>query len=563
MVLGERYELLDRIGSGGMADVFSARDRLLDRMVAVKVLHSQFANDASFVSRFQHEAQGAAKLSHPNIVSIYDVGEDGGSHYIVMELVTGSTLKEKIASQGHLTVEESLRMAGCIASALEAAHAKGLVHCDIKPHNILIADNGSVKVADFGIARAVSSSAATFDGNVVGSVHYLSPEQAKGTSVTTKSDIYSLGVVLFEMLTGRVPFTGETPVSVALKQITDPVPSLRSFDPTIPMGVDAIVQRMMSKDPSMRPSARDAVMMIREAQGRFAPEPVNDPYATQVLPAARVARAANQMENRDDTSKPLYKSKKFVFFLVIILIAGFFTGAFLSFGKFWSSEEIVVPDVTGKQMALAKQILESKKLRVEVAETYDADVPAGEVVSQTPEAGTKVKEDRLVTIYVSKGGEEMSMPDLRSLTRESAEERLEKLGLKIGSVTERYSDEKKGTVISQDPRAGSKIHKGQTVDLVISKGEKEDKSSVPDVTGASLDSARSALAAAGYNVGSITEQVSSQHAGTVIRQSPGANSKAAKGTYINLVIAKSGAADKSGEKGHKAPNPDSTTGKTK
>lgn len=552
-VLDQRYELQELIGGGGMADVYKARDLLLDRAVAVKILHEQFKSDTEFINRFHREAQAAARLSHPNIVNIFDVGVTGEAHYIVMEYVPGSTLKDKIKQEGHLSVNASLRIASDIARALSHAHTNNLVHCDIKPHNILMMADGSAKVADFGIARAVTESTMTYSGNVVGSVHYFSPEQAKGTMITPKSDVYSLGVVLYEMLTGQLPFNGETPVSIAMKHLQEEPVSVRQLDPSIPPVVEAIVSRAMSKDPAIRPGSDELVHDIAQAEqmlggGTGYAAPQQDLYATQVLP--RVQDPAQSMPSRRQPNQPAYedsepersvfKSKKFIAGLVTVLLLGFFVGAFLSFGKFWSTAEVVVPDVTGKQMVLARQILEDKKLRVNVAETFDADVPVGSVVSQTPEAGSKVKEERMVTIYVSKGGESVDMPDLKGLSKSDAIAKLEKMGLKVGSVYEKNSDEEAGTVIGTDPRAGSKVSRGKSVDITVSKGKKEKKASVPDVTGLPLDAARGAISSAGFRVGSVSHQASKQAAGTVISQSPSGGSDVADGASISLVIAEEG-----------------------
>jgi serine/threonine-protein kinase len=557
-VLDQRYELQELIGGGGMADVYRAQDLLLNRPVAVKILHEQFKSDTEFINKFNREAQAAARLSHPNIVNIYDVGVMDDAHYIVMEYVPGRTLKDRIKQEGHLSVSDALQVAKDIARALAHAHANNLVHCDIKPHNILMMPDGSAKVADFGIARAVTESTMTYTGNVVGSVHYFSPEQAKGTMITPKSDVYSLGVVLYEMLTGALPFTGETPVSVAMKHLQEEPVSVRELDPAIPPVVEAIVARAMSKDPAMRPVAAEFMHDIQQAEqmlgagqgyGQAAPA---DPFATQVLPRVEepvepvVSRrernhAAVYANEEPEQEKSIFKSKAFIAGLIMVLVMGFFAGAFMSYGKFWSTAEVVVPDVTGKQMTLARQILEDKKLRVNVAETYDASVPAGTVVSQNPEAGTKVKEERLVTIYVSKGGESLEMPDLKGLSRKDAEEKLTKMGLKIGSIYERNSDEEAGTVIATDPRAGSKINKGQSVDITVSKGKKEKKVSVPDVTGLPLEAAKEAITSAGFHVGSVTQEPSKQAAGTVISQSPAGGSSLAEGTPVNLVVAEASA----------------------
>ncbi len=549
-ILDQRYELEELIGGGGMADVYRAKDLLLNRPVAVKILHEQFKQDKEFIEKFQREAQAAARLSHPNIVNIYDVGVADGDHYIVMEYVPGRTLKDKIRQEGHLPVSEALRIAREIGEALAHAHANNLVHCDIKPHNILMMPDGHAKVADFGIARAVTESTMTYSGNVVGSVHYFSPEQAKGTMITPKSDVYSLGVVLYEMLTGKLPFTGETPVSIAVKHLQDEPVSVRQLDPSIPPVVEALVARAMSKDPALRPTSAEFVQEIQHAErmiltgGQPSVGMPADPDATQVLPRVqetrelppRRTREQDDYEEEPREEKSIFKSKKFIVGLLLVLLAGFFVGAFMSYGKFWSTAEVVVPDVTGKQMTLARQILEDKKLRVNVAETYNADVPAGQVVSQTPEGGTKVKEERLVTIYVSKGGEDVEMPDLTGMSKSDAEAQLKKMGLKLGSVYEKYSDEEAGTVIKQDPRAGSKISRGQSVDITVSKGKQTKKVSIPDVTGGSLSAAKSALQSRGLKVGNVTYESSRQAPGTVIRQSP-ASGEVEEGTSISLVVA--------------------------
>ena len=591
-ILARRYELQELIGGGGMADVYKAQDKLLDRAVAVKILHQQYANDGEFVDKFRQEALAAAKLAHPNIVNIYDVGEEAGSQYIIMEYVSGPTLKEVIQQKGCLEPVEAVKIAKEIASALESAHRHNIVHCDIKPHNILMMPDGHVKVTDFGIARAVSSSTMTYSGSVMGSVHYFSPEQAKGTVITTKSDVYSLGVVLYEMLTGQLPFNGETSVSIALKHLQEePVP-IRQLNPAIPPVLEAIVQKAMSKDPMDRPSSTELYADLNQAKamlsdrGGMQEAAANDPFATRMIPRITPEMMAEQRSERPQNppvgskggyqfqyepqeEKSIFKSKGFIAVLVGILLMGFFVGSFLSFGKFWSSAEIKVPDVVGKSSVVAQQILEDKDLRVKLVESNDDSVPAGQVISQYPEAGATVKEQRLVTITVSKGGQELTMPDLKSMSRSNAEEKLTKMGLKIGSVFEENSKEAAGTVISQDPRSGSKITKGQTVDITVSLGEKKKEVTVQNYSGLSADSARSNLEANGLSVGGVSEQSSSQPKGTVIGQSPAAGSTLAEGGSVSLIVSSGAAAAstssnaKQEDSTNQAPTPSAATSKGK
>lgn len=562
-VLSARYELLDLIGSGGMADVYRAHDQLLDRIVAVKILHVQFRNDEEFIGKFHREAQAAAKLSHSNIVNIYDVGIDGDDHYIVMENVRGNTLKSLIKEKGQLSVPDALRIAREIADALAHAHGNHLVHCDIKPHNILLTEAGHAKVADFGIARAVTESTMTYSGNVIGSVHYFSPEQAKGTLITPKSDVYSLGVVLYEMLTGTLPFNGETPVAIAMKHLQEEPVSPRRIRPDIPPVVEAIVMKAMSKEPDRRPSSLEMVYALQQAEQSLTGTGMNapDPYATQVLQPIQEEGTYDSEYEYEEADKTTGKkssvfSKFFVLGLIMVLFVGFGVGAVISFNRFASTEEVSVPDVVGKQMALARQILEDGKLRVNVAETYDASVPPGQVVSQSPESGAKVKEDRLVTIYVSKGGENVDIPDLKGLSKSSATERLQKMSLIVGSVYEKHSDEEPGTVISQDPAPGTKSSRGQAVDITVSRGPKTKRVAVPDLTGASMESAKSSLSSKGLRAGSITRSASRQAAGTVISQSPVAGSELEEGSAVDIVLAQPQAEDRetaSQEKAKPAP----------
>ena len=545
-ILDHRYELLEHIGGGGMADVYKAHDTILDRMVAVKILHAQLANDEEFLEKFRLEAKGAARLSHPNIVGIYDVGHDAGKYFIVMEYIAGETLKKRVQREGRLSVEESLRIAKEIARALREAHANNLVHCDIKPHNILVTADGRVKVADFGIARAVTSSTMTYNGNIVGSVHYFSPEQAKGTKITPKSDIYSLGVVLYEMLTGELPFTGETTVSIALKHLQEEPKPIGQYDYTLPPMVEAIVQRTMAKNPSERPNSDELIEDIQHTERFLGFETgvetgENDPFATRLLPRID---ADSMQDEREESNKlwnggKLFKSKLFLIAAVFVVFLGFAVGAFFAFGKFWSMAEVQVPDVKAKPMTLAKQILETSNLRVNIVEQFDATVTAGQVISQSPEAGATVKEQRIITIYVSKGGEELTMPNVKGLSRLSAENKLKKMGLVIGNVYEKVSDQDAWTVLEQEPVAGHKIQKGQSVDLTVSKGKQIKLVRVPNFTGGTLDNAKDQLKQLKLSLGTVNYEKSRQASGTVLRQTPSAGTDVDEGTTVDFVLSES------------------------
>lgn len=553
-LLDNRYELVERIGDGGMAEVYRAHDKMLDRFVAIKILHPQFTSDESFVTRFRREAQGAAKLSHPNIVSIYDVGSCNGKHYIVMEYIKGETLKDKINREGPLPLDLTLKIVQEIAGALENAHANHLVHCDIKPHNILINEAGHVKVADFGIARATSSSTITYTGSIVGSVHYFSPEQAKGHIISPKSDIYSLGVVMYEMLTGKVPFTGETAVSIAIKHLQEAPIAPHELRSDIPPLIEAIVLKAMDKNPDNRFSSTELIKEIDQVKHKpFAKVNIltEDPFATRVLTADEIEQLQKvNIEPTKSEVKPTYTapiqnkghsgivkqssssffSKKFVISLVVILILGFTVGTFLAYGDLGNSKTVTVPNVVSMSQAQAEETLKAENLRVEIAETFDESVPVGKVASQTPEAGKNVKENRLVTIYISKGGEEVNMINLVGMTKTEAESQLTKLKIKVGQVISEYSDKPAGIILQQSIKANDKVKKGASVDIVVSKGKEIKKVAVPNVIGQPVDTAKASLETQGFKV-----KVSAL-SGSVTAQSIPAGSQMDAGSLIELTV---------------------------
>ncbi len=513
-ILDNRYKILEKVGSGGMASVYKAQDILLDRIVAVKILHSKYASDHDFVVRFRQEAQAAAKLSQPNIVNIYDVGYDENAHYIVMEYVRGETLKDYIEKHGHLPINTSIQISFDIGEALEHAHANGIVHCDIKPHNILVTETGRIKVADFGIARAINSSSSTKDEkSVLGSVHYFSPEQASGGKIDERTDIYSLGVVMYEMMTGVVPFEGDTAISVALQHVQNDIPLPTKYNRRIPQLVERVILKAMAKNPADRFQTISEMMSeLRMAQGfvntnKGAMPIIKNNFNTQKLQPIKEQEEPEKqnlfMRLIDSISN---HSKKSIIIGMVLVFVATFAWAFFSFGNFWSTEDIVVPDVTGKQVEIAKATLENKKLDVSIKEIESSEVPIGEVISQTPSGGAVVKAHRTIHLTVSKGdsGSEVLMPNLTGLSLDDAEKILKEIGLTVGNITYAESDTyDNGKVIDQSPKSPDKVAKGTKVNLTVCKKSETNKKPLPDTTGMTLDAAVKALQGAGYSVGNI------------------------------------------------------------
>ncbi|MDR3564842.1 MAG: Stk1 family PASTA domain-containing Ser/Thr kinase [Negativicutes bacterium] len=544
--LDQRYTVLERIGGGGMADVYRAHDKLLDRSVAVKVLRSQFTDDEEFISRFRREAQAAARLSHPNIVNIYDVGRDEDSYYIVMEYISGETLKERIQREGPLPVEAAVRVALEIAEALEHAHQNNIVHCDIKSHNILTTRSGRVKVTDFGIARAVTSATMTQTGTIIGSVHYFSPEQAKGGAVSAKSDIYSLGVVLYEMLTGALPFAGETPISIALKHLQEEPQPPRELNSEIPPLVEAIVLKAMAKNPEQRFfDIGEMIADLKLAQNYLRDDHTRrlskEDFPTQVLPRFTSPDEDEPVVSSGAAKSPVpavRKNRVWLWALLGLLLLGFATGAFLAFGKFWSLNEVTVPNVVGKQVDTARNVLLTSNLRVSVTDAFSDKVPVGYIISQNPEAGTTVKEQRTVNLIISKGTEITVVPDVRGLKRRDAELQIKNSGLAIGRVDEQFAaDVPADTVISQNPRPPAQINKGTAIDLVISKGTGPRKIILPDLRGSPLSTVTTQLESLKLKVGTVSEAPSDKYPpGAIIGQNPAPGAEVLEGSSVDLNV---------------------------
>lgn len=516
--LGGRYEILERIGGGGMALVYMGLDNLLHRKVAVKVLRQQYVHDEEFIRRFRREAQSAASLSHPNVVSIYDVGQEGDIHYIVMEYIEGTTLNDLIKERAPLQVEEAVRYAAQICDALEHAHHNEIIHRDIKPHNILIGKNGRVKVTDFGIARAATSSTITQTGSVVGSVHYFSPEHAKGTSTGEKSDLYSLGIVLYQMLTGRLPFLGESPISVALKHLQEDVEEPRKVNPLIPQSVENVILKAMRKKPEERyQSARE---MLGDLETCLQPERRNEPKvtfddddgiddeSTRVIPAIRpnqlnAAERSEPLEERAEWREDPREAKRkkrgwikpTVWIVVLLLILG---GMWMAVGwvkNLFTVPDIVVPNVVGSNVVEAKEKLRSAQLEAVVSEEPSDTVPKDQVMRQDPEANIKTK-TKTVKLVVSSGAAKQKMPGLTGMSIKDARERLSGIGLdpdKQIEVDSQFSDSVAvDTVMTQFPGVDEQIDpKTAVVRLTVSKGKESFK--MPNLVGMTLTDAKKAI----------------------------------------------------------------------
>lgn len=547
LILDNRYKIISKIGVGGMADVFKGEDTLLGRPVAVKILHSNFAGDDDFVARFKREAQAAGKLSHPNIVSMYDVGFDQGYHYIVMEYIEGETLKEYITRHERISIDNAVKFTIAIAEGLEHAHAMGIVHCDIKPHNVLITKQGRIKVTDFGIARAMNAGTTMmYTNSIMGSAHYLSPEQASGKPVNGSTDIYSLGAVLYEMLTGRVPYEGETPISVALKHVRERLIPPTRYNPSIPTLLEAAVIKALAKRPEDRFSnITEMIAALRMSQGfvnsnsgRRAPHD----FGTQVLTPV----PETSYGETDDDDEVYYGGEptqegwmaklsrlpqKYILLGAFIVFLLAFVWAFLSFGNFWSNATVDVPNVVGKQVTVAKHILEDNHLRVSVSEVSNPDVPAGQVISQSPEANEQVKEQRTVHLVVSKGVGDITMPDITGMTIDQARSRLKNLGLVIGKISAGTDDSKEdGVILMQSPLGDSKVTKGATVDVTVNR-VKSKKVELPNLVGMTVKDAKDALASLGLNA---TISGAGDDTAVITQQSPEAGSSLDANTSVAL-----------------------------
>ncbi len=528
-MLGGRYLLQDRIGGGGMAWVWRAEDTLLHRPVAIKVLREEFAGDEAFVRRFGQEAQAAASLVHPNVVHVYDVGQEQGTHYIVMELVEGETLKETIQRQGPMPVGRALQVAAAVARALQAAHKKGIVHRDIKPQNILLTPEGEVKVADFGIARAATGTTIVHTNTIIGSAHYFAPEQARGGFTDVKSDLYSVGAVLYEMLAGQPPFEGATPVAVALKHLQEEPVALRRRRPEVPRSVEAIVARLLAKDPAERYQSADALLGDLRRSLEEIGEPLGpDEGGEGEVPPARNGRHLRPVKKR---RRRIWPWIVLVAVLVVLGVAGM-----KAFTTWMAVPQVHVANVEGMSLASAKAKLHAQGLVPAKVGTEHNNAKAGTVVLQSPGPKDVVKRGRVISLWVSSGPQKIVVPGVTNMTEAAAKASLTSFGFVPVTLHEK-NNQAQGTVVRQSPGQGTKLIAGSTVRIWVSQGPGATQAAVPNFVGENYGTqVQPEMTALGVHAAGITYAPSTTQSGTVLDQSVPPGTQVTSNMTIALTV---------------------------
>lgn len=550
-----RYKIIGNIGSGGMANVFLAHDLILDREVAIKVLRFDFQNDQSAIRRFQREALAATELVHPNIVTVYDVGEEDGMQFLVMEYVKGMDLKRYIQTHYPVPYLQVVDIIQQVLSAVALAHQHRIIHRDLKPQNILINEEGVVKITDFGIAIALSETSITQTNSMLGSVHYLSPEQARGSMATNQSDIYAIGIILYEMLTGKVPFDGESAVTIALKHFQDDMPSIRIYDKNVPQSIENVVLKATAKEPADRYKTADE--MREDLATVLSPDRLNEPKwtphalmdETQVITpieesaiAAPVDTEPAEVPEEQTTDKPKKKKRKWwLIFPILVVAAMLGIGGYFLFGG--GRGDVAIPDVSGDTEATARATLTDAGLQVaaDVEEIADDEIEAGQVVKTDPPAGNEVKRNATVTLYISSGTEKIAFKDYTGQTFEDVKEELIKLGFSEDQInSETKSDEEiaEGDIISQSPAEDEEVSpKEDTVSFVVSSGPASFE--MDNYYGMTEAAVRADLTSKGVSADQITvvSATSDQPSGTVIAQAPEAGGEViASRTSITITI---------------------------
>ena len=544
-----------------MAVVYKAKDRLLNRYVAIKILRPEFVKDEQFVENFRKESQAAAGLSHPNIVNVYDVGKEGNIHFIVMELIDGKPLSQVIDEKGRLDYKEAISIARQVASALSLAHKNQIIHRDVKPHNILITSTGTAKLADFGIARAVSkASIAEGSEKIMGSVHYFSPEQARGAYVDERSDIYSLGIVLYEMLTGKVPFDGDNPISIALMHINDPMPSVSSQVPGIPPQLEKVIEKATDKYQSNRYKTADEMIedldnidFITKVMGSSIFESQLEKKDEDISDAIK---EAEDVKKREDEKKPVNKTKLFIIIASVIIVIAGIIGAGAMLGWFsGDNDEVEVPDFKG--MTLEEAQIEAEKYGLKVEEgdqVYSPDQEEGKITSQTPGKGAKVSKGKVITVNISLGKKDGVVPNIVGMDYKEAKAYLKDFGFELGMVVKVKSTKPENTVITQSVEAGSTADKGTVIDVEVSDGKGKEMKEVPYLIGKDVDTAKSEIIAAGFKVGNIYYEESDEYPkNTITSQQYKSGEELEEGTAIDIVVSK-GSSSESEEGGETTPS---------
>lgn len=534
-VLNDRYEILEVVGSGGMATVYKAECKLLNRYVAVKVLKDSLRYDLDLKEKFNKEAQAAAKLSHNNIVSIFDVGEIDGLNYIVMEYIDGITLKEYISQNKPIHWKVARNIAIQIGMALEHAHANGIIHRDIKPHNILITKDNVIKVADFGIASAVSSETVVAGGTnaAMGSVHYISPEQARGGYVTETTDIYSLGVIMYEMVTGQLPFNGDNAISIAMMKIEkDPV-NCKVINLDVPQDMAEIIMRAIARDPAARyQTVQEMLIALRKlGASQKAQTPIRTEEERQEI-----------IKKRKEKSEKTANNRMIINVIIGTLAAIILIGVgFFIYLNGWNVKEVKVPDLYNKTLEEALVLAEEEGLKIDEAHIkyeLSEDVEEGKIMEQKPGANTFVKKRKKISLVISQGATEgnIVMTSVIGENIDDAEKLLKNMGLKVKTIDREDENAEIGEVIAQSPSKGVKMSEGSTVTLYVCTSHPAKPKQVPGVIGMSKSAAEAAIKNAGFKVGNVKKETSDKEIDTVINQDPSAGSESPAGTYIDIVI---------------------------
>ncbi len=528
-IINNRYKIISFIAEGGMAHVYKALDIEKNHIVALKILKSQFSGDKDFIDRFMHEAMAFAKLNHENIVKLYDYGSEEGLHYLSLEYVEGQSLDEIIREKKQLALEEVLDISIQTCQALEHAHGKKIIHRDIKPHNILVSKEGKIKVTDFGIAKAISSATITHAGGMLGSVQYFSPEQAKGERATEKSDIYSLAIVIYEMFTGRVPFSGESHFSLALKHVQERPTRPTAFNRSIPLNLELIILKALAKNPEYR---FESALEFKKALLNY--EKISGLNRNQIEKNLEEVKISNTLIQKRNTErvKTLGKKNRYLYIGVLLI---FFLAAF----GFLFNKELKIPFIEGMTITEAENILNEKGFQINIkSEIFTEETEKGVIISQDPEKGVKAPKGSSVNVNVSAGNEYIIFPDLVGNNIKLVEEMMREKSIIIRNKEEIYNNDfPDGEVIYQEPEKGSKVALNSFVDLVVSKGKKPLDFPAPRLIGFSQESALEIITRLNLQIGKVTPIESTEYSeGTVVSQNPLPNTTVRDNTVVDLLI---------------------------